>query len=267
LHFNNNSTGEALVGQVTSQPFIMTNDKTAQILTRLESGFRSGSKGRSEADQEFARTLQEVRSFGRKHASPVGWNSTWQRHWDIIQVFLAEIAMLVDEMDRALERTDSSPGQSAVDAWDKFQLEYIKMIGSMGCVQAQAALLDAPSRREWNGMARKVEARVEAMHARAEVLRIKAELMGTRSKSEVNLLLQGIAAKLPLRAQKDGTMRAVNEPEYSRAAIELEKEQHQFLGFTDTVKALFMWVETPEERVHGTSVLTVDESGAHGRAR
>ena len=37
--------------------------------------------------------------------------------------------------------------------------------------------------------------------------------------------------------------------EFDQAAIDIELEQHQDSSFMDVVKALFMWVETPEERM------------------
>ena len=37
--------------------------------------------------------------------------------------------------------------------------------------------------------------------------------------------------------------------EFDHAAIEIGAEQHQSLGLADVVKSLFMWVETPKERV------------------
>lgn len=40
--------------------------------------------------------------------------------------------------------------------------------------------------------------------------------------------------------------------EFDQAAIEIEAEQHQSLGLLDDLRALFMWVEAPKERVSKT---------------
>lgn len=37
--------------------------------------------------------------------------------------------------------------------------------------------------------------------------------------------------------------------EYRNAVIALEAEQHEFLGILDFVKSLFLWFETPEQRM------------------
>ena len=48
--------------------------------------------------------------------------------------------------------------------------------------------------------------------------------------------------------------------DFHEAALEIEKEQHEFLGFMDVVKGLFMWIETPEERVTKNRSVRVDEA-------
>jgi hypothetical protein len=42
---------------------------------------------------------------------------------------------------------------------------------------------------------------------------------------------------------------AAYERECDQAAVELQEEQHQSLGMMDTVKTMFMWMESPEERI------------------
>jgi hypothetical protein len=41
----------------------------------------------------------------------------------------------------------------------------------------------------------------------------------------------------------------IYEWEIDQAAMDIAEEQHQSLGLIDGMKALFMWVEAPEERV------------------
>ena len=40
-------------------------------------------------------------------------------------------------------------------------------------------------------------------------------------------------------------------------ALQIKQEQHQNLGYMDVVRALFMWVETPEERMNRNRSLQV----------
>jgi hypothetical protein len=47
----------------------------------------------------------------------------------------------------------------------------------------------------------------------------------------------------------DHLVRLEDLPEIDQAAIEIEAEQHQSLGMLDGLKALFMWVDAPQERI------------------
>jgi hypothetical protein len=42
--------------------------------------------------------------------------------------------------------------------------------------------------------------------------------------------------------------------------VQLEREQHEFSGLKDVVKGLWMWSETPDERMRKNRSLVVDET-------
>ena len=48
------------------------------------------------------------------------------------------------------------------------------------------------------------------------------------------------------------------EQQFRKAAIELEREHHRFMGFMDVVKGLLMWIESTDERVHKNLSFGVD---------
>ena len=48
------------------------------------------------------------------------------------------------------------------------------------------------------------------------------------------------------------------EQESRKAAMELDREHHRFLGFMDVVKGLLMWIESTDERAHKNRSLRVD---------
>jgi hypothetical protein len=80
-------------------------------------------------------------------------------------------------------------------------------------------------------------------------LRLKLELLTKHTKAEMDVLLQDVLDASDTNAQHW----RVNLVE-----LELEKEQHQAGGFLDAVKALFLWVETPEERMRNDCSLRLE---------
>ena len=89
-------------------------------------------------------------------------------------------------------------------------------------------------------------------------MRVKLELLMEHAKEEVDLLILGVLEKLPKRTQQGELDAEMHQRKLDTAAIEIAKEQHQYGGFMDVVKALFMWVETPEERVENDRSLRID---------
>lgn len=236
----------------------MTNDKTAHILARLEIGFRTDSAHLKELEKDLTVTLQCARHFGKKHGSPDDWNTNWHQQWDNVEGILRRIRLLVNEMDGSIESSDSDRLKKALEAWETIQSEDAKLVEALSAMRAQASGLDAAVRKDWNILARTLESHLETIHACAQALRIKLELLKEHSKEEVDHLVQDILSKLPNRTQADGIDAENYEQEYRKAATELEQERHKFLGFVDVVKGLLMWVETTEERARKNLSLEVD---------
>ena len=238
---------------------IMTSHETTHILARLEIGFRTDSARLKELDKDLTVTLQRARQFGRKHGSPQEWNTNWCQQWDNVEGLLRRIRVLVNEMDCSIESNDSDRLRKALAAWEIIQSEDARLAEGLSAIRAQAVALNAGVRKDWNILARTLESHLEIIEACAQALRIKLELLKEHSKEEVDQLVQHLLARLPNRAQADGTEAEMHEQEYRKAATELKKERHKFLGFMDVVKGLSLWVETTGERMRKNQSLRVDE--------
>jgi len=238
----------------------MSNDKTTHILARLEIGFRTNAAHLQALEQDLTLTLQSARHFGRKHGSPDDWNTNWHQQWDHVEGILRRIRVLVEEMDGSLKNSDGDRFTQALAAWETFQVEDAKLVVALAAIRMQASGLNVAARKEWNLLARALESHLETIHACAQTLRIKLELLKKHSREEVDLLVQDILAKLPDRTRAERMDAASYAQEYRRAATELEQERYQTLGFMDVLKGLLMWIDTPEERVSKNRSLMVDEA-------
>ena len=236
----------------------MTNDRTTAILARLEIGFRTDSAHLKELETDMTVTLERARHFGKKHGSPGDWNTNWRQQWDNVEGILRRIRVLVNEMDDSIESSNSDRLKKALKTWKSIQSEDAKLVKALSAIRAQAIGLNAAVRKDWNLLARTLESHLETTHACAQALRIKLELLKEHSKEEVDDLVKNFLSKLPNRPQADGMDAEIYEQEIRKAAVELEKEQHEYLGFMDVIKGLLIWVETTEERVSKNLSLQVD---------
>lgn len=237
----------------------MTDNDPVHALVRLEKGFRTDSARLKTLEGDLAETLQCARHFGGSHGSPGDWNTDWNRQWDSVEALLRRIRVLVDDMDGSIASGDDDRLKSALETWDTIESEDGKLVEALGGLRAQAGGLDAAARKDWNLLARTIESNLETIHACAQALRIKLELLKKYSRDEVDRLVQDILIQLPNRTQADGINPAAYEREYRAAASELAQERHKFMGFMDVVKGLWMWVETPAERVRKNRSLQVDQ--------
>lgn len=236
----------------------MTHNRNARMLVRLETGFRTDAAQLKKLEQELTETLQSARHFGKKHGSPDAWNTRWYQQWDRVERILARIKAHVNEMDDSIESSDSERLRQALTAWEIIQSENLQLVEVLNTIRTEAIALDAPARAEWNQLARTLESHLATIDACAQALRIKLELLKKLSKEEMDLLVQKILAKLPNRARLGGLDAATYDQEYREAALELEREQHEFLGFMDVVKGLLLWDETTEERMDRNRAATSD---------
>jgi hypothetical protein len=236
----------------------MINESPTHILARLEIGFRTDSTHLKELEKDLTVTLKNARNFGRKHGSPDDWNTNWNQQWDNVEGILRRIRVLANEMDVAIESSDSDRFKKALEAWDAFQSEDVKLVEALSAIRAQATGLNVAVRNDWNILAHALESHFETIHVCAQALRIKLELLKEHSKEEVDDLVKNFLSKLPHRSGADGMDAEIYEQEIRKAAVELEREQHEYLGFMDVIKGLLIWVETTEERVSKNLSLQVD---------
>jgi len=235
----------------------MMNNKQTHILARLEIGFRMDAAHLWELEKDLIVTLQSARHFGRAHGSAGEWNTDWHRQWDNVEGILQRTRVLVNAMQDAIESRDGVRTEEALVAWDTIQLEDARLVVALGAIRAQASKLNADIRQDWNTLARTFELHLEAIHACAQASRVKLELLEKHSKKDVDQLVQRVLTKLPNPTLTAGVD---YQEEYDRAAIELEREQHEYLGVGDLFKSFWQWFESPEERVAKNRFLRIEEA-------
>jgi hypothetical protein len=238
----------------------MTNDKPIHILARLEIGFRTDTARLHEMEKHLAAALDCARHFGKKHGSPDGWNTRWHEQWANVEENLRRIRAFMNEMAGFIAGSDSDRITKTLEVWKKFLAEDAKLLETLSAIRAHASGLNATVRADWNLLACPLDAHLETIHACAQVLRIKLELLKQHSKEEMDHLIEGILSTLPNRTHADAMDAESYEQEYRTAANELKQERHKFLGFMDVIKGALLWVETTEERVRKNRSVRVDEA-------
>ena len=235
----------------------MNTEEATHILTRLEIGSRIDAAHLKELAEGLFASLHTGRDIGVRQGLPETPDRNWQRNWDKIEKILSRTRVLMNEMTSGLENHESGHLKRATAAWEAIQCEGDLLHVALEPIRTQANGLKAVSRKQWNLLAQTLEAELEAVHFCAQALRIKLALQKSQGKEAAERLVRCIVFKLPKLNQPDGLDEALYDHEFRKAIMELQREQHEFLGCMDVLKGLLIWSETPDERMRGNRSLSI----------
>ena len=238
----------------------MNSNASPQPLSHLELGFRADALRQSGSEKDSSVTLQEARNFGLHRGTTDTWKMNWHREWDHVEGLLNRIRVLVDEMHDFVESLDTNHLEKALAVWPMIRSEDDKLMKSISVIRLLAGELNVADRREWNLLARQLDPHLESIHARFYAMRIKLELLKSHSRAAVNRLVENILDKSPAIPGETGGSAEYYQQELEAAALSIQSEQHEILGVMDVVKSMFMWVESPTERVLLNRTLMIEET-------
>jgi hypothetical protein len=235
----------------------MNPDRLAQLFPLLEIAFRTNSAELKELERALAITLHSGQHFSRQHGQPAEWSLAWNPPWVQVDASLRRTSELILQLDDAMAHPAPDRLTRASAIWEAMQSENQRLATSLSQVRTLAARLPGELRPDWNRLAGMLEVDLEAIHNCSQALRIKLELLEHRTEEEVNQFAQSLLALIPSRVPHPTLAPEHFDREYRRAALQLQQDQHRYLGFQDVLKSLLMWVESPEERMRTNRSLHV----------
>lgn len=251
---------------VTAPPPVVTEplptpvaEHTAHILGLMEKDFLADASRSRQIEADLATSLERARNFGSEYGSPEDWNRIWRLRWDYVEGILRRIHKHVAEMDDAIAGNEMDRLGKALVSWEALQVEDSILVDVLSDLRTQAIDLNPGSHLDWNALALTLEANVETIHSGAQAVRAKLERLKDHSKGEVDALVSHLIAQLPIRTTAEEAAAAAHADAYDRAVVELHQEQYQSLGLMDTIKTMFFWMESPEERMRKNRSLSIQQ--------
>ena len=226
---------------MTSHP--IPAQQAPPIPAELELASINGASHLGRLQAELAATLQGLRLFGTAKIVPVVGNADWHGLWDDISRTLVRIVSEVGAMTGFVEGSETGGKVRALEAWDMIQVEDDRLVRALKGVRSLVGQLSLDDRKEWNVLARALESQLVEIHACAQSLRLKLEELKESTD----------------RAPVAGGPVSPHDHDHRKAVLQLEREKHEFTGFTDVVKGLWMWSETSDERMRENRSLVVVE--------
>ncbi len=231
-----------------------------EVARLLEIGLRVDAAQLKARELVLDQELEKAREFGVAATANPDWKANWRRQWDRVAVVKTLISASMVELANTLDDTGDAGHQRAMAIWETLQGMAERLHSELEKIRRLVNELAAAGRKDWNVLARKLEDEFAAVHWCAQALRIKLELLKSHSREAAEQFIRGMVAKLPQRGEGGSRKLELYDHEFRNAARALEKEHHEFLGFLDVVKGLWMWVEPPEVRMRKNRRLSVDEA-------
>lgn len=201
-----------------------------------------------EFEKELMHSLEESRQLGNVEGSPTDWNIGCQHHWNHVKAVLRRIHRLEAKL---YESVGTSQPHGALKVWEEVLRQEARLAFALGGLHSHAAQLNEAASKEWNTLVimvashRKiVQTDIQKMHGHLQSWIVQGPF------NEVSIsIINSNQNPLSRIDAIDDVSPNIYEWEIDQAAMEIAEEQHQSLGLIDGMKALFMWVEAPEERV------------------
>lgn len=218
------------------------------VVSSLEAGLRADCVRLIEFEAELTRVLEESHELANVNGSPADWSTGCQHHWDHVTTVLRRIHRILAEMHDAV---GNSHPQTAWKWWEELQHEEARLAIALSGLRDQATHLNEAAADDWRRLVFTIESHRKGVQAGIQSLHSRLQAWASHTLPEPEM--ETIPATLPeAEAERPGAHgmdTATYTSEFDQAAIEIEAEQHQEMGILDGLKALFMWVETPGERV------------------
>lgn len=232
------------------------NDRTAILLQRLEQGYRNDSEWLKKLGQDFQFTLESARRVGEVPAVDDAWKQTLQRHWGELDTLLQRMNIQLQEIQTCLEKDDKARLASALNAWHALLPTEGALEEALVQVRAHMGEQDPAVRRDWNTHERLIKNHLQTFQATVQAIRTKLRLLTEYSSEALDPSVRQILADLPPDLPPGPTATEEYLKQYRQAALDIQHEQHQEGGLTDTLKAMFLWVDSPEERLREKKVIS-----------
>lgn len=222
----------------------ITYSLTYPVISSLEICLCSGCLKLIEFEQQLVQSLDEACDLENVEGYPSDWNSGCQHHWNHVKAVLRRIHRIEAKLFDAI---DSSHPQVALKLWEELMRQEARLAFALGGLHSHATHLNEAAGKEWNVL-------VIMVASHRKIIQTNIQKIHNHLQSWV---AQGPLQEISVSNQKslwggegvDDMCPNTDDWEFDQAAIEIEEEQHQSLGMIDGMKALFMWVEAPSERV------------------
>ncbi len=218
------------------------NEKTLSLYQHVLRGLSEECSQIESLDERFVSFVSDVRDIERDAIAGAP-PADWERDWTRIGTLLADIHVHAANARKRLQDT-VSPDSDPLAEWAPVAAIDDEIEALLAKRKAAAAALVTPAKHaDWEAGWMALESHFFTLRAHARSLQVKLELQRRFGKQKATEIAADLAAKLPEDLRDAKGVEALH-----KADEQLQEDRQHFHGVWDMLKALALWVETPEER-------------------
>ena len=214
-------------------------DRAAYFLVHLNTALRGEMVELERLERTLSQVLADVRALGDLHI-PEAKRAEWNNGWTALQATLDSGRSATTERRRIIEAKSPHAGDlvSFSDAAFAKLFSPVREIG--------AAALPSEEHGHWSDMWKLTQSYLDSLRSHAITIDLQMALRDKYAMHNTRLA-QDIVSRIP----GNGSMADVENfgEEFRRATKEFQEEKEHSGGFQQVLNAMFMYQETPEEKV------------------
>ena len=218
------------------------NERTLTLYQHVLRGLSEECSQIEALDRRCITIVSDVRRIERD-AIGSGIPEDWDRDWNRIGSLLSEIHEHAANARKRLEGPVAAESDPLAE-WTPVAAIDDEVEALLGKRKSAAAPLVTPGMQaDWETGWLALESHFSTLRAHARSLQVKLELQRRFGKQKAEEIAAELAARLP-----EDLRDAKGAEAMQKAGVQLQEDRQHFHGVWDVLKALALWVETPEER-------------------
>jgi hypothetical protein len=225
------------------------NDRTAIMLVRLEHSIQNDFRWLKELREEILFTMESARLMGDIRGADTGWKASLDGRLAELDHLFQKAGAQLENVRTAVDRKDRPAMIEALDAAESSLPEETALDDALMGVRTQLAEATPEMLRDWHTHEQMLKGALHRLRALIRVLGTRLTLLNHYTEKDVDPMIRAALSSKPLTGQSVAATQEYID-KYRQASLDVHHDQHQPGDILDDIKAMFLWVDNPEERLN-----------------
>lgn len=219
------------------------------MLVRLEHSIQNDFRWLRELREEVVFTMDSARLMGDIRGADTGWKESFDGRLAELDHLFQNTAAQLENLRTAVERKDRPAMIDALDAAEGSLPADAALEEAFTGVRLLLGQMPPEMIRDWHTHEHMLKGALHRLRALIRVLGTRLTLLNQYTENDVDPMVRAALASKPLAGESVAATQEYID-KYRQASLDVHHDQHQPGDIVDDIKAMFLWVDNPEERLN-----------------